>query len=59
MHKLAIDEDFLDTFGISLAAGRNFSRDIASDSSEAFILNESAVRKFGWDDPLGKEFEWM
>ena len=37
-----------------LAAGRNFSRELASDSA-AVILNESAVRALGWEkDPLGR-----
>ena len=48
------DYDFLNTMGIELAAGRNFSPEITSDSSSAIILNETAVREFGWDDALGK-----
>ena len=49
------DADFIPTLGMRLLAGRNFSADIASDSSAA-ILNEAAVRALELgDDPLGKE----
>jgi putative ABC transport system permease protein len=46
-----IDTDFIPLLGIELAAGRNFSRDFATDQSEGFILNESAVKIFGWQTP--------
>ena len=42
-----VDENYLGTLGMELAAGRNFSRDFGADSS-GVILNESAVRAFGW-----------
>jgi putative ABC transport system permease protein len=49
------DEDFLPTLGMRLLEGRNFSGDLASDSS-AVILNESAVRVLGLgDEPIGRE----
>ena len=51
-----VDENFFDVFEVDLIAGRNFSADIASDSSSAFILNETAVKELGWTDPLGKTF---
>ncbi len=40
---------------IKLLKGRNFSRDISSDRAEAILINETAVRTFGWDEPLGKK----
>ena len=52
------DEDFLDTYEIPLVAGRNFSPEIQSDLTEAFILNETAVKMIGWKDPLGKILAW-
>ena len=58
MHLVSVDEDFLDVFGIELLAGRNFSKEMASDAKEAFLLNESAVRALGWSDPIGKRFAW-
>ena len=32
-------------------AGRNFSKEIDSDSTEAFVINEIAVKRLGWDSP--------
>jgi putative ABC transport system permease protein len=58
MPVLGVDEDFLDTYGIKLLAGRHFSSDIASDLTEAFILNETAVKRLGWTNPIGKQLEW-
>jgi putative ABC transport system permease protein len=34
-----------------LVAGRDFDINLASDSTEAFILNEAAVRAIGWANP--------
>ena len=58
MRRLVVDEDFLDTFEIDVIAGRNLNKDIASDSTNAFILNETAVKQLGWKDPVGKQFTW-
>src|SRR6202012_222265 len=43
---LAVDHDFLKTYGIQMAAGRDFSRDYATDSTN-FLLNEAATRALG------------
>jgi putative ABC transport system permease protein len=48
------DPDYIPTLGIEMAAGRNFSADLATDTSESVIINETAARKFGWDNPVGK-----
>ncbi|MEO1263879.1 MAG: ABC transporter permease [Bacteroidota bacterium] len=48
------DENYVGTLGLRLQAGRNFSKDIASDST-AVILNEAAVSALGLNDkdPIG------
>mgnify|MGYP005811685645 CR=1 FL=1 len=46
-----VSHTFMETFGINLVAGRNFDLNLASDSTQAFILNESAVRAIGWASP--------
>ncbi len=46
-----VDYDHLDTYGFSMAEGRFFSKDFASDSA-ACIINETAVRQFGLENPL-------
>jgi putative ABC transport system permease protein len=56
METLFIDFDFIETYGLTLTSGRNFSREFSTDAEHAFILNETAAKKLGWDDPVGKQF---
>jgi putative ABC transport system permease protein len=54
---ISVDYDFIKTFGIKLLAGRDFSPNYGTDHLEAFIINEKAVKEFGWKNPeeaLGK-----
>ena len=53
---LCVEQNFLDFFGVELAEGRNFSKEITTDVEQAYILNESAVRLIGWEDAIGKRF---
>lgn len=56
-----VSHNYLETFDINVIAGRNFDIELASDSTEAFILNESAVETIGWTSPeesLDKEFHY-
>lgn len=46
-----VERDFFRTFGMEIVAGRDFSPDHPTDESEAFILNETAVRQLGLKDP--------
>ena len=49
MEAVFVDHDFIKALGIELAAGRNFSRDFPTDTLQAFILNETAVKLLGWE----------
>jgi len=51
-----IDYDYLQTLGIQLIRGRNFSKDFSTDSASNIIINEAAVKELGWtiDNALGK-----
>lgn len=51
LHRFTVNYDYLDTLGISLSQGRAFSRSQGSDHP-GFIINETAVRELGLDDPL-------
>ncbi len=55
-----VDFAFIDTYRMEMAAGRDFSREHPSDVKEAFILNETAVRKLGWTpaQAVGKPFAY-
>ena len=54
MFFICIDQEFLHTFEIELAAGRNLSEAMGTDTS-AVLLNETAARALGWEDPAGRE----
>ena len=46
--------DFLKLMDIKIASGRGFSREMATDSADAFMVNEEAVKEMGLKDPIGK-----
>ncbi|MEM8893579.1 MAG: FtsX-like permease family protein, partial [Bacteroidota bacterium] len=50
----AIDPTYLETFGMELIDGRTFEEGRLADSS-AMILNETAARRMGLEDPVGKK----
>jgi len=57
---LAVDHDFLSAYGIPIAAGRDFSRAYATDTS-SFLLNVAATRALGIRTPqemIGKNFSY-
>lgn len=56
-----IGYDFMKMFNTEMVAGRSFSREFVTDSSNAVLLNEAAVRAFGWsnEEALGKTFSWI
>jgi putative ABC transport system permease protein len=58
---IAVDPDFFDTYSIPMVVGRNFSKEIATDDSLAFIINEAAARALGWTnlkDHVNEDFEY-
>lgn len=57
---VSVDDAFIPTYGISLAAGRNFSKAYGTDTA-GFIINQSAVRALGWpsaEQAIGKSFKY-
>ncbi len=56
---LSVDYNFIQTLGMKIVAGRDFSKARGTDNQNAFIINESAVLSFGWKTPeaaIGKTF---
>ena len=49
-----IDEEYLPTLGIGLAQGRNFSKAFSTENSSV-LLNEAAVRTYGFKNPIGQQ----
>jgi putative ABC transport system permease protein len=57
MFHLYFDHDFVPDYGIEMAAGRAFKKGMSTDIRGAFLINEAAVKAFGWSSPeeaLGK-----
>lgn len=54
---MSVDFDFIDTYGIQIIEGRDFSRNFGTDRDEAFIINERAVKDFNFgtiEEAIGK-----
>ena len=49
-----IDHNYIPLMEMEIIKGRNFSKDFRTDSN-ATIINETAARLLGWDDPVGKK----
>jgi len=52
-----VDYDFFNVMGISLAAGRTFSRENPADR-DAFLINETLASNIFGGDAVGKEMTW-
>ncbi len=50
MKDVRIDHEFFDSYQIPLVSGRNFSKDIKTDDSLSFIINETAAAMVGWSN---------
>ncbi len=54
---LYVDHDFIPTMGMDLIEGRNFNREFSSDTATAYIINQAAQDRFGWESAVGKRIE--
>jgi putative ABC transport system permease protein len=51
---MVIDYDLLPTMQARIIAGRGFSRNFPTDSTAAYLVNESAARLLGLKQPVGR-----
>lgn len=51
---MQVDYNYFDTYGMKMKDGRFFNREISTDTS-AIILNEDAVKKLNYSDPLNSK----
>jgi putative ABC transport system permease protein len=47
-----VDNDFIPTMKMQILQGRNFSKEF--NDSASVIINETAAKKIGWKEPVGK-----
>jgi putative ABC transport system permease protein len=52
-----VDHDFIETLKISIAEGRDFQKDMPSDTLRSVVVNETFVKRMGWKEPIGKRDE--
>lgn len=51
---LYVDHNFISMLGIEMQQGRGFEREFSTDTLNAYVINEAAQKRFGWQRPLGK-----
>ncbi len=49
---MSVDYDFIQTYKMEVVAGRGFSKEAGTDHLQAFVINEQAVKKLGWENPI-------
>ena len=59
---ILVDHEYIETMGMEILAGRDFSKENRTDAHQAFIINETAVKNLGLGDSpeeaVGKPLEW-
>jgi putative ABC transport system permease protein len=55
-----VDFNYIDQYKMKVIAGRNFSKQFGTDTTEAMVINESTAKLLGYSSPqqaLGKNFD--
>jgi putative ABC transport system permease protein len=50
-----VDHDFIETLGIKMVQGRNFQKDMPSDTLTGVVVNETFAKRMNWAEPVGKK----
>lgn len=56
--ELFVDEDFLSLMQIRIDDGRDFSKEFSTDSIGSFILNRTACKQLGIENPIDEIVTW-
>lgn len=56
--QLFVGDDFLPTAGIQLLEGRNFSKEMRTDTTGAVLINETLMRDLGYTTAVGKKMQF-
>ncbi len=51
---IRVDDDFIETLQIELLQGRDLDANRPTDRVNSVLVNESTVRRLGWDNPVGR-----
>lgn len=55
--RLQVENEFFKFYAIPILAGGIFTRENTGPENRQYILNETAVKTIGWENPIGKRFE--
>jgi putative ABC transport system permease protein len=53
---VTVDYDFFETLDNKIIQGRSFSKNYGDDEHSTFIINQAALKEFGWNNAIGKTF---
>lgn len=51
---LSVTPEVMETFGMEVESGRNFNREMPTDTVDAVMINATAAKALGWDEPINK-----
>ncbi|QEC52468.1 putative ABC transport system permease protein [Anseongella ginsenosidimutans] len=54
LRQVTVDAGFVSAFQIPIVEGRNFNDELEATEGNKVIINETAVKEFGWSEPIGK-----
>ena len=57
LRQVSTDAGYTHTFSIPVTAGRNFNDALAATENKNILLNKTAVKAFGWTNPIGKQIK--
>jgi putative ABC transport system permease protein len=52
-----IDSDYFNVYDMEILEGRIFSEDFPTDKKQGVVINETASRNLGWENPIGKQLK--
>ncbi len=52
-----VDDDFVETLGVEILEGRDFSMDYIGDTITGVLVNQTMADRFNWDEPIGKKVQ--
>ena len=55
---MGADDGYVDTMRMTIARGRNFSKEFPTDKKEGFLINEELADLMGHENPIGKSFSF-
>ena len=56
--EISVDFGFIETLGLNIIEGRDFSKEFGTDSINKYILNETAVRELELSSPINQLVIW-